>query len=350
MEENFWMKRTTLKDLARSLELTEGTVSRALNGYSDISLRTVERVQAAAQQLGYKPNQNARRLATGVAEAVAYVIPQNHSSLAEPFVSQLLQGLDESVSARGWDLLVSHSQSAEDESEKIQKLISSGRVGGVLLTRPFRNDARIKLLQQAGFPFVVHGRSAESDDYAWYDIDNELAITTAVLYLLELGHERIAFIGAPLFYNFAYQRLEGYKAALEQRFIPYDSSIVEIIEMRDDAAESAASNLLDSNNPPTAFVCVSDMQALGVLAAIRTRGLVAGVDVSVIGYDGLNIGRHANPPLTTMAQPQVQSGRELGDMLLAVIDGDEPARHQVLKRAELVLRNTAGPVRDRKYH
>jgi len=344
------MKRTTLKDLAKSLDLTEGTVSRALNGYADISPRTVERVQLSAAKLGYKPNQNARRLATGVPEAVAYVIPQNHSSLAEPFVSQLLRGIDDAVSRRGWDLLVSHSRSAEDEAEKIQRLITSGRVSGVLLTRPFRNDARIKLLQQEGFPFVVHGRSADCKDYAWYDIDNELAITTAVLHLVELGHERIAFIGAPLYYNFAYQRLEGYKTALRESKIEYDDSIVEFTEMKDDAGESAAANHLDSDNPPTAFVCVSDTQALGVLAAIRTRGLTVGVDVSVIGYDGLKIGRHTNPPLTTMAQPQVQSGRELGDILLAVIDGDDPTRHQVLKRAELVLRNTAGPRRDRNYH
>lgn len=344
------MKRTTLKDVANSLELTEGTVSRALNGYADISPATVDRVQEAARRLGYKPNQYARRLATGVAEAVAYVIPQNHSSLAEPFVSQLLQGLDDSLSRRGWDLLVSHSRSAEDEAEKIQRLITSGRVSGVLLTRPFRNDARIKLLQDARFPFVVHGRSAKSEDYAWYDIDNELAIATAVRHLVDLGHQRIAFIGAPLYYNFAYQRLEGYKSALAERDIPYDDSIVEITEMNDDAAQSAAANQLDSDNPPTAFVCVSDTQALGVLASIRIRGLTAGEDVSVIGYDGLNMGRHANPPLTTMAQPQVQSGRELGDMLLAVIDGDDPARHQVLKRAEFVLRNTAGPLRDRNYH
>ena len=98
--------------------------------------------------------------------------------------------------------------------------------------------------------------------------------------------------------------------------------------MKDDAGESAAANQLDSDNPPTAFVCVSDTQALGVLSAIRTRGLIAGVDISVIGYDGLNMGRHSNPPLTTMAQPQVQSGRELGDMLLAVIDGEDPTKHR----------------------
>lgn len=344
------MRRTTLKDLAKALDLTEGTVSRALNGYSDISARTVKRVEIAATELGYKPNQNARRLATGVAEAIAYVIPQNHSSLAEPFVSQLLQGIDDSLSRRGWDLLVSHARSAEDESEKINRLITSGRVGGVVLSRPFRNDARIKLLQKAKFPFVVHGRSASSESYAWYDIDNELAFYTAVDHLLSLGHTRIGLVGAPLYYNFAYQRLEGYKKALAESGVAYDESMVVITEMNDDAGESAAANLLDSDNPPTAFLCMSDTQAIGVLAAVRARGLTAGQDISVMGYDGLKIGRHTNPPLTTMSQPLAQSGRELGDMLLAIIDGDDPTKHQILKRAELLLRKSDGPLRTAQYH
>jgi len=344
------MRRTTLKDLAKALELSEGTVSRALNGYSDISANTVKRVEDAATRLGYKPNQTARRLATGIAEAVAYVIPQNHSSLAEPFVSQLLQGIEESLSRRGWDLLVCHAGSAEEESEKINRLITSGRVGGVVLSRPFRNDARIKLLQKANFPFVVHGRSANSDNYAWYDIDNELAILTAVNHLVQLGHERIGFIGAPLYYNFAYMRLEGYKQALANNGISYNESIVVITEMNDDAGESAAANLLDSSEPPTAFLCVSDTQAIGVLAAVRARDLVAGRDISVIGYDGLKIGRHTNPPLTTMSQPLAQSGRELGDMLLAIIDGDDPCELQILKRAELLLRKSDGPLKAMQYH
>ena len=262
------MTRTTLKDLAKALELTEGTVSRALNGYSDINSDTIKRVEAAAIRLGYRPNQTARQLAKGVAETVAFVIPQNHNSLAEPFVAQLLQGIEDSLSRRGWDLLVSHARNDEEESEKINSLITSGRVGGVVLSRPFRDDARIKLLQKANFPFVVHGRSADFDSYAWYDIDNELAFLTAANHLVNLGHQRIGFVGAPLYYNFAYQRLAGYKQALANNAIAYDEAIVVITEMNDDAGERAAENMLDSKQPPTAFLCVSDTQAIGVLACL----------------------------------------------------------------------------------
>ena len=337
------MKRTSLKDLAEALNLAQGTVSRALNGYSDISASTTERVRAAAATMDYRPNQTARRLATGVAETVAYVIPQNHSSIAEPFVSQMLQGLNESLSRRGWDLLVSHSPAAENDPEAISRLIDSGRVGGIVLSRPFKRDARIDLLRSAGFPFAVHGRSIDCEDYAWFDIDNERAYREAVAYLIGLGHRRIGFVGAPLYYHFAQMRLDGYRQGLDSAGIAFDAGLVEITELSDDGGERAAGDLLDAAVPPTALVCVTDMQALGALAAVRARGLVAGREVSVLGYDGLRIARHANPPLTTFAQPLTQAGRELGDIVLALIDGDDPTRHQRLRRADLVVRESVGP-------
>lgn len=338
------MKRSNLKDLARVLQLSEGTVSRALNGYTDISEATVARVRAAALELDYRPSPAARRLATGVAEAVAYVIPQHHSSIAEPFVSQMLQGLNEALSRRGWDLLVSHSPSAEADPKAISRLIESGRVSGIVLSRPFKRDARIDLLRAARFPFAVHGRSVDCEDYAWFDIDNELAYRQAIAYLVELGHRRIGFIGAPLYYNFAQMRLDGYRQGLERAGIDVDDSLVEITELSDDGGERAAGDLLDISSPPSALVCVTDIQALGALSAVRSRGLRPGREVSVIGYDGLKFARHANPPLTTLAQPLTQAGRELGDIVLALIDGDDPTSHQRLRRADLVVRESVGPV------
>ena len=336
-------KRTSLKDLAKALRLSEGTVSRALNGYADISPATVERVRIAARELDYRPNHAARRLATGVAEAVAYVIEQDHGSIAEPFVAEMLEGLNESLSRRGWDLLVSHSPTAESDPHTISRLIESGKVSGIVLSRPFKHDARIDLLRSAGFPFVVHGRSIDCGDYAWYDIDNERAYREAVAYLVGLGHRRIGFVGAPLHYSFAQARLDGYRQGLGEAGLDVDEARVAITELTDDGGERAAGDLLDAAAPPTALVCVTDMQALGALAAVRARDLVPGREVSVIGYDGLNFARHANPPLTTFAQPLTQAGRELGDIVLALIDGDEPTRHQRLRRADLVVRESVGP-------
>lgn len=336
--------RVTLKQLANHLGLAEGTVSRALNKYPDISNDTIKRVEAAAIELGYRANPMARRLAMGVTEAVAYIMPEKNSSISEPFLSELLSGLGEALSSRGWDLLVKQSVRAEQEHEMLKRLITSGSVSGVVLSRPHKHDTRIKLLQESKFPFIVHGRSLKHDDYAWYDVDSFGAFVDAVDHLVALGHSKIGFLGAPTYYNFAQMRLDGYKQGLKGNGLTFDDRLVQITTLSDDGGEQAAGDLLDGANPPTALLCATDTLALGALAAIRARGLAPGKHISVIGYDGLHMGRHTNPPLTSMAQPQAHSGHQLGEMLLAIIDGGDPKNFQDLRSAELLRRKSDGPV------
>ena len=338
------MQRVSLKFLAKELGIAEGTVSRALNDYPDISDATRARVKETAKKFNYKANQNARRLATGVAETVAYLMPPNTHALSEPFVSQLLQGLGNSLSKRGWDLLVVQASSPETEAETVEKLSSSGKVSGVVISRPYKNDRRIELLKKYSVPFIVHGRSVNHADYSWYDVDSEKAFFDGVSYLVELGHQRIGFVGAPTEYNFGQMRLDGYRRGLQACQLGYDEDIAQIAEMSDDAAAEVAAKMLGLSAPPTAILCATDTQAFGVLAAVRAAGMTPGKQVSVLGYDGLDFGKHTNPPLTTMAQPQSHSGEEICDMLLAIIDGGNPVDYQELRSATLVRRMSVGPV------
>jgi LacI family transcriptional regulator len=174
-------------------------------------------------------------------------------------------------------------------------------------------------------------------------VDGEDAFVTAINYLARLGHRRIGFIGAPLQYQFAQERLDGYTRGLTHNGLPQDPDLVQIAEFTDDGGTAAAGVLMDLPNPPTAMVCVTDMMALGALEALHARALKPGEDISVIGYDGLYFGKHANPPLTTLAQPQAHAGRRLGDILLSIIDGADPTKFQELQRAHLVRRMTDGP-------
>ena len=334
-----------LKAVAAHLGLTVSTVSRALNDYPDISPATRKRVKEAAESLGYRANQNARRLSKGTPETVCYLMPRQIGANAQPFVAQLLAGLGEALNERNWDLLVSPADASVGDIASIERLVRSGRISGLVISRPLKNDPRVKLLQDLGCPFVVHGRTATADSYAWYDVDGEDAFVTAVNHLVGLGHRRIGFIGAPLQYQFAQERLDGYRRGLQHNGLAEDADLIQIAEFNDEGGTAAAGLLLDLPNPPTAMVCVTDMMALGALEAIHARSLVPGQDVSVIGYDGLHFGKHAHPPLTTLAQPQAHAGRRLGDMLLSIIDGADPTKHQELQRAHLVRRMTDGPVR-----
>ena len=336
-------KAVNLKALAAHLDLTVSTVSRALNNYADISPATRERVKRAADQLGYRPNQNARRLSIGTPETVCYLMPRQIGPNAQPFVAQLLAGLGEALNERNWDLLVSQADASVGDLASIERLVRSGRIAGLVISRPLKNDPRVKLMQSLGCPFVVHGRTEKSDDYAWYDVDGEDAFVTAVNHLARLGHRRIGFIGAPLQYQFAQERLDGYIRGLTHNGLAQSPDLVQIAEFTDEGGTAAAGILMDLPSPPTAIICVTDMMALGTLEALHARKIVPGKDVSVIGYDGLHFGKHANPPLTTMAQPQAHAGRRLGDILLSIIDGADPTTFHELQRAHLVQRKTDGP-------
>lgn len=335
-------QKVSLKVVAAHLGITVSTASRALNGYSDISEKTRERVKRAAEELGYKPNLTARRLSIGISEAVCYLMPRDVNVVGQPFVFQLLQGLSDVLGKRNWDLLLANAGSAKEELLIIDRLFGSGRVGGFVLSRPAKDDPRVRLLQELKCPFVVHGRTGQSDDYAWFDVDGDHAIHSAVDHLAGLGHKKIAFIGSHLQYQFSHDRMTGYLRGLRDNGLSVPESYSQIADLTDSGGELAANALLNLEVPPTAIVCVTDLMAIGALAALRARGLVPGVDVSVIGYDGISFGAHSNPPLTTMAQPQAHAGRRLGEMLLSVIDGEDPKKFQELQRAYLFRRSTDG--------
>ena len=342
------MTRVGLKQLAQHVGLTESTVSRALNGYDDIAPATREHVRIAANTLGYRPNPTARRLATGRAETVAYMMPSGQSALSTPFVPMLLQGLGDALSVRRWDLLVVQSPvgvEGEAELDTLRKLIASGRVSGVVLSRPLQDDARIEFLKASGFPFIVHGRARDAAGYAWFDIDSRAAFRQAVDHLAGLGHRRIGMVSASTDLNFVQERLDGYLDGLTRNHLAVDSALTAFADLSDAGGRTAAAQLLAQPDPPTALLCTTDLQAIGALAAIRALGMRPGEDVSVIGYDGFWMGQHTDPPLTTLAQPQTDSGLKLGEMLLAIIDGGEPADFQILRQAELVRRSSDGPVK-----
>lgn len=173
-----------------------------MNNYPDISPATRDRVKRAADELGYRPNQSARRLSLGTSETVGYLMLRFSTSIVQPFVAHLLQGLGEALGKRNWDLLVTHAESSRDGMSQIERVVRSGRVSGLVISRPFKNDPRIQLMQDLKCPFVVHGRTASCNDYAWYDVDGEDAFETSVNHLVALGHSRIAFVCAPLLYQF----------------------------------------------------------------------------------------------------------------------------------------------------
>lgn len=337
------MKKVSLKALSESLGLSEGTVSRALNDYPDISEHTRQRVKKTALAMGYRPNSTARRLATGNAECIGYVLPWQSSHLSDPYLAELLDGLTEALSTRHWDLMLSVARSAEDELAIITRMVQTGRVNGLVVSRTLIDDPRVALMKKLRIPFITHGRTGQSDDHAWFDVDNFAAFQDAVTHLTGLGHTKIAHIAGPRQFRFAVDRLAGYRQGLKNARLKYTASFVVKSALTLEGGHLAMQKLLALDDIPTAIVCVSDTVALGAMKAIREKGWQPGREISVVGYDGLPLGEHTHPALTTMTQPLQEAGHRIGKMLLAVIDGEDASQHQVLLRATLVRRETDAP-------
>lgn len=332
----------TIDDVARLAGVAKGTVSRVLNNYGDTSDKTRDRILEAVERLGYQPSSAARKLKRGRVDTLGIVLPAGDGEHADPFLSEFLDGIAQALDLSDRDLLVTTAHSDEHALTVHDRLIRSRKVDGFIVTRTQVDDPRIGLLLQRGFPFVAHGRT-NGTDFAWYDVDNEVAFREAVRHVAALGHRRIGFLGGPARMNFAKQRKAGYRKGLAEAGIAHDPALENACELSEMSGAQAARALLRLDEPPTALVCVTDTVAIGAMGAIRALGLVIGRDVTVIGYDGLPVGAYIDPPLTTFSQSAHAAGARTARMLIDVIEGVDPLERQELVRADLVKRSSDGP-------
>jgi LacI family transcriptional regulator len=334
-----------IRALAQELDLSITTVSRALAGYSDVAEVTRVRVAAAAAALGYRPNASARRLKTGRSDTVGFLLPMNAGGFSDPFLAELMASIGARLAESDIDLLVCPLPEGPGECAAIRRLVDGRKVDGVILPRTRLRDQRVELLMALDIPFITHGRTVLADAHPWLDVDSELAFREAADRLIAAGHRRIGLINSAAELAYAGYRRAGYEAALRAAGLSCDDLILE-------AAPGSAMGapethrLLDLPSPPTALLCATDRIAIGALSALSQRGLTAGRDVSVIGYDDLPFAANTHPPLTTMRQPIAAEGRELVDMLARRIAGAPVAELQTLWRASWVARQTVGPPPD----
>lgn len=333
-----------IRQVALEAGVSIATVSRVLNNPSRVSAATRERVLEAAARLGYRPNPLGQRLRKGRAETVGVVIPAPQGRFADSFFLELLAGLGEGLSEVGLDLLVTTSPPGPQELACYQRLVESRRVDGLVLARTRRLDERIAYLLRRKVPFVAHGRSDLIEEpFPYLDMDGEEGFYRATRHLLGLGHRDIAFIGAPHELNFAQHRLSGYRRALAEAGIPPRGEWVLEGDLSEESGHRLALALLGSSQPPTALLCANDLMAIGALRALRERGLKAGREVSVIGYDDIPLAHYTDPPLSTLHQPFHAMGRRLVEMLLARLGGTPAEELQEVWVPELILRGSDGP-------
>ena len=316
-----------------------GTVSRVINGSASVSEATRRRVLDVVAELGYEPNATARALSTGRTRSVGVIAP----FFTRSSVIERLRGVAPMLAAAGYQLVLFDVERPEQRAGVFRSVI--GRVDGLLSISLAPSKADQRRLAAAGIPVVLVDQA--HDGLPTVTVDDVEGGRLATSYLLELGHRRIAFAGDTVDgvhgASASSRRCVGYQRALGEAGVTIRS---DLIKLRPHGRESAAiaRDLLELASPPTAVFAASDLQALAMLDALEALGARVPDDLSVIGFDDVELARYAG--LTTVAQPLEDSGTRGAELLLAALEGEDvlqPRQHLPL---ELVVRGTTAPPRD----
>lgn len=315
-------KRSTLKQLAQSLDLSVATVSRALGGHQDIALRTRERVAAKAREMGYVPNSAGRMLVSGRSGSVGLVLPARGPEFVDSFIGQFTLGLGEGLADSDTDLFLAIATEGRTELEVIRKQIDSGRADGFVLVRITEDDERVRFLAERGVPFVTHGRVADHDfSHSWLDTDGGAAFAQAFDILYELGHRRFGLVSIAEPMNARRHREAGLQRAITAVDDP-DVSLISVRHERNDvdAIRADVVAMLSAEDRPTAVLGLFDELALIVMQEATGLGLAIPGDLSVIGFDNLLAAGLSSPGLSTFDQDIRGSARTIAGMLHTVMN------------------------------
>ena len=313
-----------------------GTVSRVINGSASVSEATRRRVLEVVAELGYEPNATARALSTGRTRSVGVIAP----FFTRPSVIERLRGVAPMLAASGYQLVLFDVERPEQRTGVFRSLI--GRVDGLLSISLAPPKAELRRLAAAGIPVVLVDQSHE--EVPTVTVDDVDGGRLATNHLLELGHRRIAFAGDTVDgvhgASASSRRCAGYQRALADAGVPVRSELVKLRPHGRHAVE-IADELLALAKPPTAVFAASDLQALAMIEALEARGKRVPQDVSVVGFDDVELARYAG--LTTVAQPLEVSGTRGAELLLSALEGEKVLQARQHLSLELVVRGTTAP-------
>lgn len=320
-----------IKRLAQHLNISIGTVSRALNGRPDVNADTRQRVLAAAEELGYVANQSGRSLRQGMTNAVGFMIELNTDTAAnsDNFFMAVFAGVNRALISRGLDLVVLPCATEDDPAAYLKRIIGRRLVDGVILSATQQKDERIAMLTAAGVPFVALGRSETAGDYPWIDLDFESYIDISVDRLVALGHRRIALAVPITGINLRFVLVRHFKAAMARRGLKATRDTIFPVRSNEQGGYDLADRLLSGRDRPTAIILSYELMAVGLYHRLDELRLRPGRDLSVIGLRESPQSRSLRPVLTCFRVDLHALGAALGDTLLAAMFEPASARARI---------------------
>ena len=335
--------RVTIRDVAERVGVHPSTVSRVLNPATRgrITPEIVRQVTAAANDMGYRPNQTARGLRTNRSRTIGVLIPD----ITNPLFPPIIRGIEDSLGAAGYTAILGNTDNIAVRERDAVATMRARQVDGLILATARRNDPIVAECLAERLPVVLVNRSADTDGVSSVVNDDALGIARVVRHLKELGHQRIVHIAGPRTISTGELRRRSFIAAMTEQGLPVDDTVIaETSAFSEDEGLRAAAGLLAAATGLTAIVAANDLLALGAYEALSDAGLSCPADVSVTGYNDMPFVDRVVPPLTTIRVPKYEMGREAARRLLELIQAPEsPAQATMLRPELIVRRSTAAP-------
>ena len=331
----------TIIDIARELNLSKSTVSRALTGHPKVKASTREAVLALAEKLDYQRNMVAINLVTSQSHTIGIIVPEFVTS----FFPRVIIGAQEVASQAGYNIIISQSNESYETEVANARVMLANRVDGLLvsLTRETRNFDHLKVFQRKGIPIVFFNRVCEEMQVPKVVVDDYDGAFKAVVHLIRIGKKRIAHLAGPDSLLVSRKRLNGYLDALRQYNQPIVEELIITYDLTLEKVKIYVKHLLELEQPPDALFAINDPTAIEAMQLIKKKGLRIPEDIAVVGFSNDYASQLIEPSLTTVAQPMHEIGRTAVQLLLDQLERDVADWKAITRtlKTELIIRDSS---------
>jgi LacI family transcriptional regulator len=330
----------TIRDVAREAGVSITTVSRVLNQYADVNPKTRSKVLKVVEQLGYRPNNVARSLVMNRTKTVALVVSElSRWRNGHHFMFDVLCGIHDRAQELGYDLVLFSTSPSAQQQTSYMDFVKQRRVDGVVMMGIRLDDPYTREVVEASVPSVLVDVPLTSATCSYVMTDNVGGARMAVEHLIEQGHRQIGFVNGHAQAAVSQERLRGYQEAMERSGIGYRPEWVFFSNFQLEGGAEGARTLLQEHPDLTAIFFASDLMALGAIKSLQEQGVQVPDQISVVGFDDIQIASLMHPALTTVRQNRYEMGSTASETLIRMLENGDTGRGIVLP-PELVVRDT----------